>query len=59
MPGYLIACTVTLIGAQMFVEADSEEEALRKAKADEWEDVTYETAALMDLAITGKPKRVE
>lgn len=57
MPRYTIQCRVTLEGAQMIVEAEDAEGAMKKAKADEWEDIEYaRTASVVDWEITGKPK---
>jgi hypothetical protein len=53
----IIPCTVTLIGASMIVKADSAEDAERKAAAEQWEDIIYDTASLMDWTIAGKPKQ--
>lgn len=55
MAQFTIDCTVKLSGATMLVEADSQEEALAKAKADEWSDILYNTAELVDWKITGDP----
>jgi len=56
MPTFTIKCRVTLEGADMLVEADSAEEALRKAKSGDWDDIEYDFASVADYDITGQPK---
>lgn len=48
MPRYIISCDVKLEGAKMIVEAANEAEARRKAAKNEWEDIEYAQAALVD-----------
>jgi hypothetical protein len=48
MARYIISCDVKLEGATMYVEADSPEEARAKAARNEWDDIDYKGAALVD-----------
>lgn len=39
----------------MTVEADSAADAIAKAKRNEWENIEYDQAELVDWQVTGKP----
>ncbi len=56
MTTYIIPCRVTLDGALMIIEANSAEEAESRARKNEWEDIDYKTAGLVDWEITGSAK---
>jgi hypothetical protein len=57
MPQYIIKCRVTLEGADMYVTADSPDDAKRKIEANEWDDIEYASrAALVDWEPTGELK---
>lgn len=43
-----LKCDVTLSNAEMVISADTKEEAIEKARADNWDDITYETAHIND-----------
>ena len=45
---WIIPCRVTLDGARMFVTAASREEAEAKARENEWDDVQYAQAEMVD-----------
>jgi hypothetical protein len=56
---YTIKCRVTLAGADMIVKASSPGEALRKAKANDFESVEYDQAEMVDWEVTGTLPREE
>jgi hypothetical protein len=53
MPEYSIRCRVTLEGATMYITADNKTEAMRKAKANEFDNVEYDRAEVVDWDLTG------
>ena len=57
MPTYTIKCSVTLHGAIMTVDAKSEAEAASKAARNEWEDIIYDTAELVDWECQDEPRK--
>ena len=56
MAQYIIKCRVVLEGADMVVEADSPDEAMRKAKTGDWEDIECDCASVAECDVTGKPR---
>lgn len=53
---YVIRCDVKLKGAEMFVRARSPEEALAKGQSNQWDDISYLRADLVDWNITSPAK---
>jgi len=45
---WIIPCRVTVTGAHMLVEAPTRDEAIAKAKRNEWYDVLYAQAEMTD-----------
>jgi len=56
---YTIQCRVTLEGATMVIKASSPGEALRKAKANQFECIEYDQAEMVDWEVTGAFPREE
>lgn len=59
MATYTFTCDVKLEGAIMIVEADSTEEAWNKACADEWKDIRYEGASVVDWKLSDKIRQLK
>lgn len=47
---WILNCRVELIGATMIVEADTEEEAMAKARANKWKFIEYDRYELNSVS---------
>ena len=57
---WILQCRAELSNCTMIIEADTEDEAMEKAQAGDWDDIEYDTSELVDWKITGrKPDLIE
>lgn len=59
MPEWIVPMEVLKKGAEAYVQADTEKEAIRKAKAGEWDRIEDIAAEIADWDVYGKPQRNE